>query len=95
ALPSDLVHLRPDIQQAEADLHAATAEVGVATAALYPSFNLTGSLTQSALTASKIFDPSSTAYSLGLGLAAPVFDGGRRRAEREGARAAARASLAA
>lgn len=95
ALPSELVHLRPDIQQAEADLHAATAEVGIATAALYPSINLTGSLTQSALTPDKIFKPQSTAYNLGLQLAAPIFDGGRRRAEREGARAAARASLAA
>ena len=95
ALPSELVHLRPDIQQAEADLHAATAEVGVATAALYPSINLTGSLTQSALTPEKIFQPQSTAYNLGAALAAPIFDGGRRRAEREAARAAARADLAA
>jgi NodT family efflux transporter outer membrane factor (OMF) lipoprotein len=94
ALPSDLVHLRPDIQQAEADLHAATADVGVATAALYPSLNLTASLTQSALTPDKIFDFKSTAYNLGVGLAAPIYDGGRRRAEREGYRAAARVALA-
>jgi NodT family efflux transporter outer membrane factor (OMF) lipoprotein len=94
ALPSDLVHLRPDIQQAEADLHAATAEVGVATAALYPSLNLSASLTQSALTPDKIFNFTSTAYTLGVGLAAPIYDGGRRRAEREAARAAARVALA-
>lgn len=95
ALPSELVRLRPDIQQAEADLHAATAAVGIATAALYPSMTLTGTLTQSALTPDKIFRPQSNAYNLGLQLAAPIFDGGRRRAEREAARAAARASLAA
>lgn len=95
ALPSELVHLRPDIQQAEADLHAATAAVGIATAALYPSISLSGSLTQSALTPEKIFQPQSTAYNLGAQLTAPIFDGGRRRAEREAARAAARASLAA
>ncbi len=95
ALPSDLVHLRPDIQQAEADLHAATADVGVATAALYPSLNLTASLTQSALQPQTFFDTTSTAYALGAGLAAPLFDGGRRRDARAGAQAAARASYAA
>lgn len=94
ALPSELVHRRPDILQAEADLHAATAEVGVATAALYPSFNLTASLTQSVLTPDKVFEPTSTAYTLAAALAAPIFDGGRRRAEREAARANARAALA-
>jgi NodT family efflux transporter outer membrane factor (OMF) lipoprotein len=95
SMPSELVHLRPDIQEAEADLHVATAEVGVATAALYPSITLTGSLTESALSPDKIFKPQALAYSLGPSLAAPIFDGGRRRAEREGARAAARAALAA
>ncbi len=94
AMPSELIHLRPDIQQAEADLHMATAEVGVATAALYPSINLTASLTQSSLQPGQIFDFPSTAYALGAGLTAPIFDGGRRRADREAARAAARASLA-
>ncbi len=94
ALPSQLVHARPDILQAEADLHAATANVGVATAALYPSITLSASLTQSALTASKIFDYPSTAYALGAGIAGPLFDGGRRRAERNAAREAPKASLA-
>src|SRR5690606_3969494 len=41
-LPSDLVRQRPDILASEAELHVASAEIGVATAALYPSFNLTG-----------------------------------------------------
>ena len=94
ALPSQLVHARPDILQAEADLHAATANVWVATAALYPSITLSASLTQSALTASKLFDYPSTAYALGAGIAGPLFDGGRRRAERNAAREAAKASLA-
>ena len=94
AMPSELIQLRPDIQQAEADLHVATAEVGVATAALYPSINLTGSLTQSALTPQNIFQPQSAAYNLGAALAAPIYDGGKRRAEREAAREAARAALA-
>ncbi len=94
ALPSDLVHLRPDIQQAEADLHAATADVGVATAALYPSISLTAGLTQGALTLDKIFAFPSTAYNIGPGITAPIFDGGQLRAQREQARAAVRASLA-
>ncbi len=94
ALPSDLVHFRPDIQQAEADLHAATADVGVATAALYPSISLTAALTQSSLTPDKIFALPSTAYNLGPTVTAPIFDGGRLRAERESARAAVRESLA-
>jgi len=94
ALPSDLVHLRPDIQQAEADVHAATADVGVATAALYPSISLTASLTQSSLTPDKIFALPSTAYALGPQLTAPLFDGGRLRAQRERYRAAAREALA-
>jgi NodT family efflux transporter outer membrane factor (OMF) lipoprotein len=94
ALPSDLVHLRPDIQQAEADLHAATADIGVATAALYPSISLTASLTQSSLTPEKIFAFPSTAYAVGPQLTAPLFDGRRLRAQREAYRAAARAALA-
>src|SRR5262249_26251518 len=46
SLPSDLVRRRPDILAAEAELHAATADIGVQTAALYPSINLGASLTQ-------------------------------------------------
>jgi len=95
ALPSELVHLRPDIQQAEADLHAATADVGVATAALYPSISLTAGLTQGSLTPGKIFAFPSTAYNIGPAISAPIFDGGRLRAEREAARAMVRQSLAA
>ncbi len=94
AIPSELVRERPDILQAEADLHAATADMGVATAALYPSINLTAALTQSSLTPEKFFDFQSTAYTIGAGIAAPLFDGGRRRAERQGAREAVKVSLA-
>ena len=42
-LPSDLLRRRPDIRRAEAQLHAATARIGVATADLFPKFSLTGS----------------------------------------------------
>jgi len=95
ALPSELVRRRPDILAAEAELHAATADVGVATAKLYPQLTLTGSLAQNSLTADKIFDFPSTSYALGLGLTEPVFDGGRLRAQRNAAAARRRAALAA
>ena len=93
-LPSELVRRRPDILAAEAQLHAATADIGVATAKLYPSLTLTGALTQSTLTPSTIFNFPSTAYSLGLGLTQPIFDGGRLRAERKETIAARQAALA-
>ncbi len=94
SLPSTLVRRRPDILAAEAQLHAATADIGVATAKLYPSLNLTASLTQSALSPEKIFDFPATAYTLGLGLSQPVFDGGRLRAERKATVAARAAAFA-
>ena len=94
SLPSDLVRRRPDILAAEAQLHAATADIGVATAKLYPSLNLTASLTQSALSPDKLFDFPATAYTLGLGLTQPIFDGGRLRAERKETIATRQAALA-
>jgi NodT family efflux transporter outer membrane factor (OMF) lipoprotein len=94
SLPSELVRRRPDILAAEAELHAATADVGVATARLYPSLTLSGALTQSALSPQTIFGFSSTAYSLGLGVTQPIFEGGRLRAERREALASRRAALA-
>jgi NodT family efflux transporter outer membrane factor (OMF) lipoprotein len=94
SLPSDLVRRRPDILAAEAELHAATADIGVATAKLYPSLNLTASLTQSALTPGQVFTFPGTAYTLGVGLTQPLFDGGRLRAERKETIAAQKAALA-
>jgi Outer membrane efflux protein len=59
SLPSELVHRRPDILAAEAQLHAATAAVGIATANLYPQITLTATGGQQALptTAWQLFDP--------------------------------------
>ena len=94
SLPSDLVRRRPDILAAEAQLHAATADIGVATAKLYPSLNLTASLTQSALTPGQVFTFPGTAYTLGAGLTQPIFDGGRLRAERKETIAARQVALA-
>jgi NodT family efflux transporter outer membrane factor (OMF) lipoprotein len=82
SVPSQLVRRRPDILAAEAQLHAATAAVGVATANLYPQIALTATLGQQALTPAKLFDASSAAWSLIAGLTQPLFDGGTLHAER-------------
>ena len=87
SLPSELVHRRPDILAAEAQLHAATAAVGIATANLYPQIILTASGGQQALPAAawQLFDRSGAAWSLISGLTAPIFDGGTLRAYRRAA----------
>jgi len=76
------VRQRPDILAAEAELHAATAEVGVATANLYPHLTLTGSVGQQALTLGTLFAGGNGVWTLTSGLTAPLFDGGTLRAQR-------------
>jgi NodT family efflux transporter outer membrane factor (OMF) lipoprotein len=94
SVPSQLVRRRPDILAAEAQLHAATAAVGVATANLYPQISLTASLAQEALTPAQLFNASATAWSLIAGLTQPLFDGGTLRAERRATLDALHASAA-
>lgn len=93
-LPSELAHRRPDIRAEEARLHAAMAQVGIATANLYPQIKLTASFGQQALTTEGLFQHGSAAWTLLGNLTAPLFDAGRLRAERRAAEAAARAALA-
>lgn len=93
-LPSELVHRRPDILSAEAQLHAATAAVGVATANLYPRITLSATSGQEAVTTGALFDSSSFAWSLISGITAPLFDGGTLRAERRAALQAVHVSAA-
>lgn len=78
--PSELARRRPDIRKAEADLHAATADVGVAVANFYPSLTLTGSFGLQTLQFSRAFNLTSKQYAVGPGLTIPIFDGGRLRA---------------
>ncbi len=92
SVPSQLVRRRPDILAAEAQLHAATAAVGVATANLYPQIDLTATLGQQALTPANLFDTSATAWSLIAGLTQPLFDGGTLRAQRRASLDALQAS---
>jgi NodT family efflux transporter outer membrane factor (OMF) lipoprotein len=85
SLPSELAHRRPDILAAEAQLHAATAAVGVATANLYPQITLTATGGWQSLPDQMLFTRSSAAWSLISGITAPLFDGGTLRAERRAA----------
>lgn len=94
SLPSTLIRRRPDILAAEAELHAATAAVGVAVANQYPDIKLSANLTQSAIKPEKLFDYNASGWNLLAGVSAPIFHGGALRAERKAAEADARASLA-
>ncbi|MDB5707243.1 MAG: efflux system, outer rane lipoprotein NodT family [Sphingomonas bacterium] len=71
-VPSDLVRARPDIRAAEAQLHAANAAIGIATADLYPHINLNAGIAEQGLTGG----PAGSAWSLLGGLVAPIFHGG-------------------
>jgi NodT family efflux transporter outer membrane factor (OMF) lipoprotein len=76
SLPSILVHERPDILAAEAQLHAASAAIGVATAQLYPNVTLTASWNQASTSPGTLFEGSNSLWSVGAGLTAPLFRGG-------------------
>jgi NodT family efflux transporter outer membrane factor (OMF) lipoprotein len=93
-LPSELVRRRPDILAAESDLHAATAQIGVETAKLYPDVKLTAAFVQSALTPGNLFSYAASGWSLGSGLTVPILNRGALRANKRAAEAAARASMA-
>ncbi len=94
SLPSELVRQRPDILAAEAQLHADSAAIGVATAQLYPNITLSASLAQEALGAGSLFNAVNTFWSLAADLTAPIFHGGTLEAQRRAAIDTYRASLA-
>jgi NodT family efflux transporter outer membrane factor (OMF) lipoprotein len=75
-LPSQLVRQRPDILAAEAQLHSASAEIGVATAALFPSFTLNGSYGVGSNSTGNLFKNNSSFWNLGANISAPLFHGG-------------------
>jgi NodT family efflux transporter outer membrane factor (OMF) lipoprotein len=88
SLPSQLVRQRPDIMASEALLHAASAEVGVATANLYPDITLNGTYGSKAIGAGDLFGANAAFWSLGAGLLQPIFRGGELSAMRRAAIAA-------
>lgn len=94
SLPSELVHRRPDILAAEAQLHGASAAIGVATANLYPQLDLTGTLTQQALTPGNLLNGVAAAWAIAANLTQPLFNGGRLSAERRAAIDGYQAALA-
>ena len=79
-LPSELARRRPDIREAEARLHAATAQVGVAVADLYPRVTLNANGGQQAETVSLLTSWASRFLVAGPSVELPIFDAGRRRA---------------
>jgi NodT family efflux transporter outer membrane factor (OMF) lipoprotein len=89
SVPARLVRQRPDVQAAEALLHVSTAQLGVATANLYPQLNLTGSIGSETVTASDLFKTGTAAWNIGGSLTQPLFHGG----ELLGLKRAARADL--
>jgi NodT family efflux transporter outer membrane factor (OMF) lipoprotein len=76
-LPADLLQRRPDVQQAERELAAATANIGVATADLFPKFYLTGATGEQSISASNWFSPGSTFWSVGPTVQWRIFDANR------------------
>lgn len=86
SLPSTLVRQRPDIRASEELLHAASAQIGVATANLYPRINLSGSFGSAATDLENLF--STSAWGIGASLLQPLFHGGELTAKRRAAIAA-------
>ncbi len=85
SLPSALVRQRPDIRAAEELLHAASAQVGVATANLYPHLTLTGSYGSETDVLGNLFGSGTSTFNLGAGLLQPLFRGGALNAQRRAA----------
>ena len=93
-VPSDVLERRPDVAAAERAMAAANAQVGVASAAFYPSISLGGLYGSESHALSTLFSTPSLIWSLGASAAQTLFDGGRIRANAEFARAGYDVSVA-
>jgi len=87
AVPSELVHARPDILAAEASLHAANARLGLATANLFPKFTLTASYGSESFRRASFLHSPSTVWGVGGAVLQPLFEGGALLADRRAAAA--------
>ena len=76
-VPADIIRRRPDIRRAERRLAAQSARVGVATAALYPTLKLNGSIGLEALSPNHLFDSAGRTSRIGPGISWPIFDAGK------------------
>jgi NodT family efflux transporter outer membrane factor (OMF) lipoprotein len=87
SVPAQLVRQRPDVQAAEALLHQSMAQLGVATANMYPQLNITGSVGTEAVAYTSLFKQNSFIWSIGAGLTQPIFHGGELLYQKHAARA--------
>jgi NodT family efflux transporter outer membrane factor (OMF) lipoprotein len=88
SVPATLVRQRPDVRASEALLHEASAQIGVATAALYPQITFSAGVDRESFKIDKLFDTGTTGWSLAAGLVQPIFNGGALRAKKQAAVAA-------
>ncbi len=92
-VPSDVLERRPDVASAERAMALANAQIGVATAAFYPSITLAPSLGAESRALSSLFDAPSLLWSIGVSLTQPLFDAGRLKANVDFARAGYEATV--
>jgi NodT family efflux transporter outer membrane factor (OMF) lipoprotein len=88
SLPSQLVEQRPDVRQAEENLHAASAQIGIAVANRLPSFALTADAGSAALAVGQLFSGGNGFWDLAAGVTQPIFDAGILRHRQRAAQAA-------
>lgn len=86
SVPSALVRQRPDILAAEAMVHAASARIGIAAANLLPDFSISGYYSREGLSLGALTDPMNALWQIGASASAPLFAGGRLRAQKRAAR---------
>lgn len=94
SVPSELVHQRPDILTAEAQLHAASATIGIATAQMYPQISLSAMFNQQIIDPANLFSGAGSIWSVASQLTAPIFQGGTLLAEKHEAVSAFNAKAA-
>jgi len=94
SLPATLVTQRPDVMQAESNLHAASAQIGIAVANRLPNITLSANAGSTALVLNQLFQPGTEFWSIGGNLTAPIFEGGTLLHQERAARAAFDASAA-
>jgi NodT family efflux transporter outer membrane factor (OMF) lipoprotein len=88
SLPSTLVEQRPDVRQAQADLHAASAQIGVAIANRFPNFTLSANKGNTALAIADLFKAGTGFWNIAADIAAPIFEGGTLKHQERAAKAA-------
>jgi NodT family efflux transporter outer membrane factor (OMF) lipoprotein len=88
SLPSELVRQRPDVRQAQANLHSASAQVGVAIANRFPNFTLSADKGSTALAIADLFKAGTGFWNIAADIAAPIFEGGALKHQERAAKAA-------